>query len=51
MTELLLTTRQVAEMLAVSSETVLRRWRAASFPASGSRRTCSAFAPPMSKRG
>ncbi len=32
MTERLLTTREVAEMLGLSSEAVLRRWRAGELP-------------------
>jgi excisionase family DNA binding protein len=32
MTETLLTTREVADMLSVSSEAVLRRWRAGDLP-------------------
>lgn len=32
MSECLLTTRQVAEMLGLSSEAVLRRWRAGELP-------------------
>lgn len=45
----LLTTREVAEFLGLSPETVLRRWRSGELPGSGP--TCSGSARARSRRG